>query len=165
MEIRRTLILMRHGKSAYPLGAADYDRPLAPRGQREAALGGAWLQDRYPQIDQILCSSSARTRQTLGAADIDAPADYLDTLYGADAETILEEVSLVGDDIQTVLVIAHWPGIPETALHLAANDDGDAADRIRTKFPTSAIAVLSTARPWNALDRASAHLDTFHVPR
>ena len=35
----RTLVLMRHGKSGYPPGVADHDRPLADRGRREAVTG------------------------------------------------------------------------------------------------------------------------------
>lgn len=165
MDTRRTLILMRHGKSAYPLGAADFDRPLAPRGQREAGLGGKWLQTHHPFIDHVLCSASTRTRETFRATEIDAPVTYLDTLYAADPATILEEISLVEGAPKTLLVIGHFPGIPETALFLADNDAGEEADNIRTKFPTSAIAVLSTAAHWNRLGRARAQLDAFHVPR
>ena len=40
---RRTLVLLRHAKSDYPGGVADHDRPLAPRGEREAGLAGEWL--------------------------------------------------------------------------------------------------------------------------
>ncbi|HUB57091.1 MAG TPA: histidine phosphatase family protein, partial [Mycobacterium sp.] len=36
----RTLVLLRHAKSAYPNGVPDHDRPLAPRGRREAGLAG-----------------------------------------------------------------------------------------------------------------------------
>ena len=39
----RTLLLLRHAKSDYPAAVADHDRPLAPRGDREAALAGDWL--------------------------------------------------------------------------------------------------------------------------
>ncbi|WP_064441077.1 SixA phosphatase family protein [Hoyosella altamirensis] len=165
MESRRTLILMRHGKSAYPDGVPDHDRPLAPRGQREAALGGKWLQRVTAPVDHVLCSSAVRTRETFAASGIDAPVQYLESLYGADPEIIAEEVGLIGEDSQTLLVIAHWPGIPEAALWLADNDDSDEADQMRSKFPTSAIAVLTTTRRWDQLDRGAARLDKFHVPR
>ena len=38
-----TLLLLRHAKSAYPEGMVDHDRPLAPRGVRQAALAGDWI--------------------------------------------------------------------------------------------------------------------------
>ena len=40
MSDARTLILMRHGKSGYPPATRDHDRPLAERGDRQAALAG-----------------------------------------------------------------------------------------------------------------------------
>jgi len=53
------------------------------------------------------------------------------------------------------------------ALGLATPDgsNGTAAERISTKFPTSAIAVLRTAEPWDQLTLSSAALVGFHVPR
>src|ERR1700682_4714692 len=50
----RTLLLLRHAKSAYPLGAADHDRPLAPRGIREAELAGAWLRAHAAAVDRVV---------------------------------------------------------------------------------------------------------------
>ena len=53
------------------------------------------------------------------------------------------------------------------ALRLANPDgsNGTAAERISTKFPTSAIAVLRTGEPWDQLTPSSAALVGFHVPR
>src|SRR3989337_2337943 len=44
----RTLLLLRHAKSDYPDGVADHERPLAPRGIREAALAGDWVRAHAP---------------------------------------------------------------------------------------------------------------------
>ena len=52
----RTLLLLRHAKSDYPAGVADHDRPLAPRGVREAGLAGDWLRAHAPAVDAVLCS-------------------------------------------------------------------------------------------------------------
>ena len=70
---QHTLVLMRHAKSDYPPGVADHDRPLAPRGIREAGLAGDWLRANTPAIDAVLCSTATRARQTL-AADRDRRA-------------------------------------------------------------------------------------------
>ena len=53
------------------------------------------------------------------------------------------------------------------ALGLATADGSNstAAERISTKFPTSAIAVLRTGEPWDQLTLSSAALVAFHVPR
>ena len=59
-ERHRTLLLMRHAKSSYPPGVADHDRPLAPRGVRQAGLAGAWLRANVPGIDEVLCFTATR---------------------------------------------------------------------------------------------------------
>src|ERR1700712_4658208 len=69
----RTLLLLRHAKSDYPPGVADHERPLAPRGIREAALAGDWLRAHAPAVDAVLCSTATRTRETLARTRIEAP--------------------------------------------------------------------------------------------
>ncbi|MFD4366004.1 SixA phosphatase family protein [Rhodococcus sp. NPDC058521] len=165
MTANRTLVLMRHGKSGYPEGVADHDRPLAERGENEAALAGEWLRANQPPIETVLCSTSVRTRQTLAATGIDAPTQFLERLYGAYPAEILTDISEVDESVQTLLVIGHAPGMPSTALDLVGNPDSDDARAIREKFPTSALAVLSVEGDWADLTSGAASLVTFHVPR
>ncbi len=61
---RRTLLVLRHSKSAYPEGTADFDRPLAPRGLRDAVTLGTWIRDQGLLPDLVVCSAAARARQT-----------------------------------------------------------------------------------------------------
>jgi phosphohistidine phosphatase len=167
----RTLLLLRHAKSDYPTGVADHERPLAPRGEREAGLAGDWLRANAPAVDAILCSTATRTRQTLARTRIDAPVNFVDRLYDATPGAVIEEINSVesrfGPDVETLLVIAHEPAMSSVALGLATADGSNttAAERISTKFPTSAIAVLRTAEPWDQLSLSAAALVGFHVPR
>jgi phosphohistidine phosphatase len=163
----RTLLLMRHAKSDYPTGVPDHQRPLAPRGQREAGLAGDWLRAHTPSVDAVLCSTATRTRETLARTRIEAPVSYTDRLYDATPGAVIGEINGVGSDVATLLVIGHEPAMSSVALGLATGDGSNttAADHISTKFPTSAIAVLRTAEPWEALTLSSAALVTFHVPR
>jgi phosphohistidine phosphatase len=167
----RTLLLLRHAKSDYPAGVADRDRPLAPRGVREAGLAGDWLRAHAPAVDAVLCSTAARTRETLARTLIDAPVDYVDGLYNATPDTVIEEINGVPSrfdtEVETLLVIGHEPALSQVALDLATTEGSNktAAENISTKFPTSAIAVLRTAQPWDQLATSGAALVTFHVPR
>lgn len=157
---------MRHAKSGYPEGVADHDRPLAPRGEREAVLAGAWLREHVPAIDAVLCSSAVRTRQTLARTLVDAPTSYLDALYGASPGTMITQISGTGDEVSTLLVVGHEPTISQVALGLAAPaSDLQGVARIAEKFPTSGIAVLGVPVGWAGLELGSAALLTFHVPR
>ena len=159
------LVLMRHGKSAYPDGVADHDRPLAGRGRREAALAGDWLRAELPTIDAVLCSSSERTRQTLERTAIDAPAAYEPRIYDAPSERIISLIQLTDDAVATLLVVGHVPGMPYTAWDLASNRHSIEAAQLSRKFPTSALAVLEFDTSWIELDEGQAELTHFHIPR
>jgi len=163
----RTLLLLRHAKSDYPAGVADHERPLAPRGEREAGLAGDWLRAHAPAVDAVLCSTATRTRETLARTRIDAPVNYVDRLYDATPGAVIEEINRVDPDVETLLVIGHEPTMSSLALGLATADGSNstAAERISTKFPTSAIAVLRTAEAWDQLTLNGATLVGFHVPR
>lgn len=163
----RTLVLLRHAKSAYPASGADHDRPLAPRGVREAGLAGDWLRANLPAIDEVLCSTATRTRQTLARTGIDAPVRYADRLYDAAPGTVIAEINNVADEAHTLLVIGHEPAISQVALGLAGGEGTNATvvERISVKFPTSAIAVLRAPCRWEQVELGSAALVGFHVPR
>lgn len=165
----RTLVLLRHGKSAYPPDTADHDRPLAQRGIREAGLAGDWLRAHAPRIDAVLCSTATRTRQTLTRTQLDAPVHFADRLYDATPGTVIDVINGVSEhfsaDIRTLLVIGHEPAISRVALGLADGSNTTAAQRISEKFPTSAIAMLRTGVSWAELALHGAALVAFHVPR
>jgi phosphohistidine phosphatase len=161
------LLLMRHAKSDYPDGVRDHDRPLAPRGIRQAALAGDWLRANAPAIDEVLCSTATRARETLANTGIDATVRYSERLYGATPGTMIDEINEVADTVNTLLVVGHEPTMSALAIGLAGTDDTDAAavQRISEKFPTSAIAVLTLEGDWKSLELNRAALRVFHVPR
>jgi phosphohistidine phosphatase len=167
MNGQRTLLLLRHAKSAYPDGVPDHQRPLAERGLREAALAGDWLRANMPAIDAVLCSTATRARETLQRSGIDAPVRYVDGLYGATAGTVIEEINRVSDDVNTLLVVGHEPTTSEVAIILAGADGTDTAalEQISEKYPTSSIAVLRIDGGWKQVEPGSAALVDFHVPR
>ncbi|WP_043658384.1 SixA phosphatase family protein [Nocardia thailandica] len=161
----RTLILMRHGKSAYPEGVDDHERPLAPRGQREAALAGDWLRATVPPVDAVRCSTATRTRETLAATGVDAPVEFAGEIYEASPGTLIELVRLTDDAVRTLLIVGHAPGMPWTAWDLAADHSSDASVALSRKFPTSALAVLEFTGSWAQVDQGTGDLTHFHVPR
>ncbi|WP_406814590.1 SixA phosphatase family protein [Mycobacterium sp. M23085] len=167
MTGQRTLLLMRHAKSDYPPGVADHDRPLAPRGVRQAGLAGDWLRANAPTVDAVLCSTSTRTRETLLNTRIDAPVRFSERLYATTPGTMIEEINAVDDGISTLLVIGHEPTMSTLALGLGGARDTNtvAAEQISAKFPTSAIAVLTVPCAWKQLELGMATLIAFEVPR
>ncbi len=158
----RRLVLMRHGKSGYPPGVPDHDRPLAERGRREARLAGEWMADDGLDIGAVLCSTATRTRETLQRTEIDAPTTYVDDIYGGWPVDIFEALrTYIDDDTDTVLVVGHDPGMPSTALALDPEGEID-------RFPTSAYAIVEISSTWSQIGLApdpDAHLVAVRVPR
>jgi phosphohistidine phosphatase len=146
---------------------ADHDRPLAPRGIREAPLAGDWLRTNVSRIDLVLCSTATRARQTLERTGVQAPVRYVERLYGATPGIVIDEINRVDDDVTTVLVVGHEPTMSEVAIGLAGADGTDSAarERLSAKFPTSGIAVLEVPGQWKDLTLGGAALVDFHVPR
>lgn len=156
--MHRTLILMRHGQAAAPEDTADHERPLTDHGVAQARSAGSWLARTQPAVDEVLCSTALRTRRTLdavadGAGYETAPAHPPITLarpvYNADADALLGEIAFTDDDVSTLLVIGHFPGLPQTALTL--DPDGPMSAEVRRGMPTAACVVLRTDFPWAAL--------------
>jgi phosphohistidine phosphatase len=164
MAVSRTLILMRHAAAAG--GARDEDRPLTANGEQAAAEAGEWLRATLPPVEAVLCSSAARTRQTLAALAIDAPTEYREELYNGGVDDILQQIVTVPDSASTVLVIGHAPGIPASAYRLVTLDGAATTplvDELRY-FSAGALAVLRTESTWDDLVLNGGELVTVRHP-
>jgi phosphohistidine phosphatase len=150
------LIVLRHSKAASPLGTADIDRPLAPRGRKDAQQAGEELRAANRVPDRVICSTSLRTRQTLDGLDLGAPVDFESRVYDNDAEEILD--LLRGqDDVDTLLLVGHNPSMQQLVLGLT----GAGADH----FPTSATAVIEFDGGWDDLWPGIGRLVSLWTPR
>jgi phosphohistidine phosphatase len=174
----RTLLLFRHAKSAWP-DVADHDRPLARRGIRAAPAMGRWLRETGLVPGQVLCSTARRARETwqFAQAGLAAtpPVTFDARIYEATAADLLALIREVPPATGTLLLIGHNPAIEDLALLLAAapgaaggpgpggSHPGD-LDRVRSKFPTAAIAVLESAGTWPGLAPGGAWLTAFVTP-
>jgi phosphohistidine phosphatase len=158
----KRLFLLRHAKSSWDDPAlGDYDRPLAARGRKAAKLIGAYLRREEVQICLVLCSSARRARETL---DVIAPPGEIQIdreLYGASADQLLERLRRVADEVDAVMLIGHNPAIQDLTVSLVAGAGGLAA----RKFPTGALAALTSTGPWRALEPSYAELAAFVTPR
>ena len=113
----------------------------------------------------VLCSSSERTRETLARIGLpdDVEVRIEPDLYAAPAGELLAVLNRVPDDVDSVMVIAHNPGIQDVALQLAG--DGAEIHRVREKFPTGAVATLDFDGPWRELAPGACDLVGFVKPK
>ncbi len=164
----KRLYLLRHAKSSWDDPTlADSDRPLAPRGRRAAKVMAGHLRRKGISPELVLCSPSRRTRQTLKriTPSLRKKADVQiePALYAASAATLLEELHEVPDEIDSLMLIGHNPGIQDLALSLARA--GSESPRVRSKFPTAALATLELDATWRELVPGSAELVSFVTPK
>ncbi|WP_320177294.1 histidine phosphatase family protein [Roseovarius pacificus] len=156
------LILMRHAKSSWDDPAlSDHARPLNGRGRRSASALGDWLRAQGVLPDQILSSSSERTRETCARLGLDATAQFTGTLYHAGPATMLRV--LHGASGQTVLMLGHNPGIADFAHALVATPPPHPGFET---YPTCATLVADFAiTDWADLAPGTGQTVDFIVPR
>ncbi|GAA3792014.1 histidine phosphatase family protein [Sphaerisporangium flaviroseum] len=135
-----TLILLRHAKAAHVPGLADRERPLTDRGEQDAGRAGQALKRMGLSPDLVLCSPSMRTRQTaelaLAALAPQAPVHLDSEIYEAYPDELLELIGRTDDEVSTLLLVGHNPGVHELVMNLSLTSD--------EAFPPGAFAVLET---------------------
>jgi phosphohistidine phosphatase len=157
-----TLILTRHAKSAWDTNApSDHARPLNKRGRRSAAALGRWLKDHSHVPDQVLSSSSQRTRETCELMGLNAPATFTERLYHASSDimfSVLREA-----EQPCILMLSHNPGIAAFAHSMARRPP----DHVRfDDYPTGATLILRFKfNSWSELTWGSGKVMDFVVPR
>jgi phosphohistidine phosphatase len=158
--VTRTLILLRHAKSAWPQGTPDVARPLAGRGRRDAPAVGRWLREQIPKIDLVVCSPAVRAVQTwdLAAAQLDAKprVRHDERLYGAWAEDLLKVIQELPHKASTAVLVGHNPSLEDFLTLLTG-----AAEPLKT----SAIAVITTPGSWEQGCPGSWSLEALATPR
>lgn len=93
-------------------------------------------------------------------------AEFDDCLYAGDTDTVLDEVRLSDQDVQTMLLLGHNPTMAYLAQILA---DGDGTPEVELAmaagFPTCSAAVFEVAVEWSEIDAGCGRLEGFHVGR
>src|SRR4029453_4421728 len=164
-----TLVIVRHAKSSWDFDVDDHERPLSARGRRDAEALGQLLSPGSLRPDLGLCSTATRTRQTWEYAKAggatSGEVQYPREIYHAWVPELLAIIREVPDEIRTLLVLGHAPGIPDRVEHICVRSDSPDWIQMDNKFPTSALAIVKVPGAWSELGKDRAELDSFLVPR
>lgn len=166
--MKRVLVL-RHAKAQPPDAGPDHARELAPRGIAAAAAVGRSIAAGGWAPDAALVSDARRTRQTFAALQpfLDpAPALQLEArLYEAAPGTILMLMTQTAPGKACLLVVGHNPGLAVAVQQAAREGAAEDLARLRSGFPTAALAVLSfDVAAWSDVARAPGRLDALLWP-
>jgi phosphohistidine phosphatase len=157
--------MIRHAKSSWanPL-QSDFERPLNDRGQHDAPMMGERLKKQGLIPDLIIASTAKRAKQTAKkvAAVIgydEEKIQWQDKLYHCIPSVFEEVLYDVADDVKTVFIVAHNPGITEFANELSPKFRTD-------NMPTCAVVGAEfEAEQWNEFVNAAKKVILFDYPK
>ena len=171
----KRVFILRHAK-AEPgsLSTPDRDRALHERGREAAAKMGTYIRQKNYRADAIKCSAAQRTRETCAIIrpfiGDTVPVEFREDLYLAEAEDMLKQICTLDDDIGSVLIVAHNPGVAELALLLADAPRDLAREALhrnmREKFSTCSFVVLEfDVALWAEISEGQGMLVDYKRPR
>lgn len=158
----RYLLLLRHAKSAWDTEAtADFDRPLANRGERDAPNMGKWLKNQGLVPDTVVSSPALRAKQTSEAAcrkmDIKQKEISWDNrVYAATVSELLGVLKDYSKKPKTLMLVGHNPGLEDLLVYLVGGGIHIPPDG--KLLPTAALAHLEMPDNWKDLAVGAAKL-------
>ena len=115
----------------------DCDRPLSPRGERDAPRIGKALGKRGTLPDLIISSPAARARATIEAvrqaAKLATEIEFDEAVYGASSAELMKLIRRVADRSACALFVGHNPGFEDLLGRLTGSHE---------RMPTAALACI-----------------------
>lgn len=157
----RELMLLRHAKSDWPEGVADFNRPLKKRGRKAALLMGEWLLKQQLLPDYIVLSPAARTQAT---------AEYLckglglnklsmlhldDRIYEADMGALKQVLADCPTYNQRIMLIGHNPSLEDFLLYLVDDLNLNPGEKL---LATATLARIELPDDWKVIKQHSGRL-------
>jgi len=167
----KTVFLLRHAKSSWEEPELrDFDRPLSPRGRSAAKKIGQYMKVKGILPGLVISSPSARTRETIerleGGLGEKLDVKFLDSLYLGAARTLAEDAMETPEEVSSLMIIGHNPGMHALAVHWAAKGPEQMLESLYAKFPTGALAEIEfRVNNWPAVASAHGELKRFVLPR
>ncbi len=160
----KTLTLIRHAKSSWEhLGLPDIDRPLNPRGQRDAPRMGQRLKQAGVSFEAIIASPATRALETarMIAAQTGFPEEAIvidRDIYAAPVGRLLTLAQRLDDALERIALVGHNPGFGQLASRLSP--------AFRYHLPTCGVVRLETdADSWRQVQPGSMRLIDFDYPK
>ena len=156
----KRLILMRHAEAGWHINMDDHERPLSASGIRDAKKIGSWLKEKAYMPDEVISSTSVRTRETLSYLLLDCPQIFERSLYLADADQMKSNLQTLLSE--TVILLAHNPGITELAYDLMNHEE---KHENFMDFPAASTVVIDfKADRWSEVKSDSGIFVDFVMP-
>jgi phosphohistidine phosphatase len=150
LNMKQSLMLLRHAEAVgWASGNPDAGRVLSEHGLRHARAIAVWMSRHLAPPDAVLCSTAARTRETLQALSecwraLPECTVWNEDIYLAPAGTLHARAEDIFEHANTLLIVAHNPGIETLLRMLLCRQD---AARF-AGVPAGALAVVDFEHGW-----------------
>lgn len=160
----KTVYFIRHAKSSWDNASLrDIERPLSPRGLRDAVFMSKKLKSKNVHPDLIISSPANRALTTAKcfAKELNLDEDKIDvknSIYEAYPDDVLQVIKKVNNSANTIMVFGHNPTF--TSLVNRFTDD------YIPNIPTCGIVkVEADIDSWNEFSDSTAVQTEFHFPK
>ena len=158
----KKLIIIRHSKSSWKdLSLGDFHRPLNRRGKSDGPIMANFLSRKINKICFLHSSSSVRTFETskffIDRIKFDK-IKYDDSLYHSSSFSILNVIRNYSDNLSSVAIIAHNPGLTNLINELT--------NIYIDNLPTTGIAEIDfNCLKWNDISSKNSNLIEIKFPK
>jgi len=160
----KTVIFIRHAKSSWDdPSLRDIDRPLNPRGLRDAPFMAKLVRAKMPKLDQIISSPANRAFTTstffakefgIAEEDIVVKKEIYEA-FTADVTTIIQNLP---SEINSILIFGHNPTFTSLA-NLFSKD-------YIPNVPTCGVAkVTANVADWKQFNEQTGELVDYMIPK
>jgi phosphohistidine phosphatase len=160
----RRLILVRHAKSSWDYAElSDFERPLSPRGRRDAPAMAARLAAELKPPLRLISSPALRAITTahVFAEALEIPREHIrlePRIYDAGTAALLSIVHQLDPADSQVILFGHNPGFSDLAALLA--------DSPIAEMPTCAVLRLRfAAEAWSRIRQHSGEIERYDFPK
>lgn len=157
----KTILISRHAKSAWDNPRlTDFDRPLNERGHKDAPEMAKKIRKAGFIPDVLISSPANRARTTANyyAADLQLPVSEVKKLYHGMPEDYLSVIQELPEDVHTVMLFGHNPGITYIANMIQPG--------VTDNIPTAGVIIArSPANSWEEVEWQNCRLEKIAVPK
>ena len=128
MANTKTLYLLRHAKAETGTATQDdHDRGLNQQGLEACQIMGQYIAGRAMVPQLVLCSTAKRAKTTWSlvreASRNTSKQEFSDMLYLASANEVIKQLMCLPEDVSSVMVVGHNPGLHQLSLTLSKRGD------------------------------------------
>jgi len=160
----KTLLLIRHAEAGWgDFGQADIKRSLTERGMQQAFNIANSIRDKNLVPDAMFSSTAKRAEMTtqILADNMGFPIEkvlWRKELYLAEADMLLTTAEQADDELQSLAIIAHNPGLSELASHLLPHET------MHGMAPATAVVITWDVEHWSDISAGTGTLSAYLCP-